>query len=278
MQEDIVRASCHNRSISYGQSIQYPPFPPHFLHAHENCEIFCVFRGNGHYITEGTRHKFEPGKILLMRSGESHRPDLSGDEPYARLALHFSPEIVDSFDPERKLLRPFFDRPLGLHNVYDRSVVAQTEIYGLFRKMTLLTGNNYLDCLHVTSLLFAVLEELCALFDAGLFNAPTQGAALMRNVVAYVNENLTAPLSLDQICGKFYLSRGQLSRYFKNSTGTSVWDYIVTKRLILARGYIASGMGAQEAAKACGFSDYSAFYRAYSKKYGMSPTGSSRSL
>ena len=251
MQEDIVRASCHNRSISYGQSIQYPPFPPHFLHAHENCEIFCVFRGNGHYITEGTRHKFEPGKILLMRSGESHRPDLSGDEPYARLALHFSPEIVDSFDPERKLL---------------------------FRKMTLLTGNNYLDCLHVTSLLFAVLEELCALFDAGLFNAPTQGAALMRNVVAYVNENLTAPLSLDQICGKFYLSRGQLSRYFKNSTGTSVWDYIVTKRLILARGYIASGMGAQEAARACGFSDYSAFYRAYSKKYGMSPTGSSRSL
>lgn len=276
-QEKAVR-SCHNRFIGYGQSTVDPPFPPRVLHAHETCEIFCIFRGNGYYITEGTRHKFEHGKIFLMRSGESHRPDLIGDEPYTRMALHFHPEVVDGIDPERKLLRPFFDRPLGLHNVYDRSVAAQTEIYELFRKMTVLSGDNYKDCLHVTALLFAVLDELCTLFDAGLYNSPTESAALMHDVVAYVNENLTARLSIEQICEKFYLSRAQLNRSFKSSTGASVWDYIITKRLILAKSYLAEGMSAQEAARASGFSDYSAFYRAYLKKNGTSPTGATRAL
>lgn len=269
-------AHCGNHFIAYGQSTVYPPFPPRVMHAHENCEIFCIFRGNGYYITEGTRHKFEHGKIFLMRSGESHRPDLVGEEPYFRLALHFDPSVVDGIDPERRLLRPFFDRPLGLHNVYDRSVVAQTGIYELFRKMAILSGDKEKDCLHVTSLLFAVLDELCSLFDAGLFNAPTQSGELMHDVVAYVNDNLTSRLSVEQICEKFYLSRGQLNRNFKNSTGATLWDYVITKRLILAKSCIADGMSAQEAARTCGFSDYSAFYRAYLKKHGTSPTGNSR--
>lgn len=276
MPENKTRFSCHNRYISYAQSTQYPPFAPMMLHAHESCEIFCLFRGNGYYITEGTRHKFEHGKVILMRSGEAHRTVPTGEEPYARLAFHFDPSIVDSIDPERRLLRPFFDRPLGLHNVYDRSVVAQTAIYELFRKMTALSGDNAQNCVHVTALLFAVLDELNTLFDAKLYISPTESAALMHAVVAYVNENLTAQLSVDQICEKFYLSRGQLNRNFKSSTGATVWDYIVTKRLMLAKSYISDGMGAQEAARTCGFSDYSAFYRAYQKKHGISPTGTSR--
>ncbi len=276
MVEEFVRAHCHNALISYGQAVSYPPFSPRTIHAHETCEIYCVFRGNGYYITEGARHKFEHGKIFLMRSGESHRPDLTGDEPYARLALHFAPEIVDGIDPERKLLRPFFGRPLGLNNVYDRSAVTRTMLYELFRKMAQLTGDNYQDCLHVTGLLFAVLDELCTLFDAGLFNTPGESTELMHNVVTYVNDNLTTPLSVGKICEKFYLSRGQLHSSFKSSTGTTVWDYIITKRLILAKEYLSEGMAAQEAARVCGFSDYSAFYRAYQKRYGVSPTGASR--
>ena len=278
MQETKFYHSCSGQYISFGQHTTLPPFPPRVLHAHENCEIFCIFRGNGYYVTEGTRHKFEHGKIFLMRSGESHRPDLIGDEPYTRMALHFSPAVVDHIDPERHLLRPFFDRPLGLHNVYDRSVVAQTGIYEFFRKMAVLTGDNDKDALHVTSLLFPVLDELCALFDAGLFNSPTQSATLMHDVVAYVNENLTASLSIEHICERFYLSRSQLNRSFKSSTGATFWDYIITKRMVLAKRYISEGMSAQEAARSCGFSDYSAFYRAYLKKHGTSPTGNSRSL
>ena len=156
---------CSNRQILFGSGVEHPPFKPHTLHTHERCEIFCCFRGNGHYITEGARNRLEHGRIFLMRPGELHKIDPVGDEPKESLAFHFDCSVVDSIDPERRLLTPFFDRPLGMHNIYDHAAVAPTEIYSLFQKMREYEGENYDKCVHATALLFSVLAELKKLFD-----------------------------------------------------------------------------------------------------------------
>lgn len=266
-------AQCKNALIRYGHHVSDPPFPESRLHNHEKCEIFCVYRGDGYYITEGTRHKLDYGTIILLRPGESHKPEITQRESYERMSFHFYPSVVDFIDPKRTLLSPFFDRPFGLHNVYERSVVSPTGIYELFQKMNEQTGDNDRDCLHVTALLFSVLVELRKLYEAGMFMPPSQSSEVMHAIVDYINSNLSSPLSVEHICDKFYMSRSQLNRNFKNSTGASVWDYITSKRLLRAKHYIAEGMHVQEAADACGFGDYSAFYRAYCKKFGVTPTG-----
>ncbi len=258
---------------SYGGSVSYPPFSPTDMHVHESCEIYCVFRGDGYYITEGARHKFEHGKIFLMRPGESHKPDLIGDEPYSRMSHHFPASIVDSIDPERRLLSPFFDRPLGECNVYDRSVVAPTGIYDMFTRLHEKKEDEYATELNTTVILLSILSEIKKLFDAKLYLTSTSASESTRAVIEYINNNLNGNLSVEQICEKFFLSRAQLNRNFRQSTGSSVWDYIVTKRLMLAKTYISEGMHAVEAANASGFNDYSAFYRAYLKKYGHTPSG-----
>ncbi|MBQ9986083.1 MAG: helix-turn-helix transcriptional regulator [Oscillospiraceae bacterium] len=263
---------------SYGGSVSYPPFDPHSMHVHEECEIFCVFRGDGYYITEGARHKFEHGKIFLMRPGESHKADLVGNEPYDRISHHFPASTVDSIDPERHLLSPFFDRPLGRNNVYERSVVAPTGIYELFTRIHQKKETPYETELNTKIVLFSILSEIKKLFDAKLYLTSAKDAEQMRNIIEYVNNNLTNEISVEQLCDKFFLSRAQLYRNFKNATGSTVWDYIMTKRLLLAKSYINDGIRASEAASACGFGDYSAFYRAYIKKYGVTPSGSERTL
>ncbi|MBQ7119077.1 MAG: helix-turn-helix transcriptional regulator [Oscillospiraceae bacterium] len=261
---------------SYGGSVSYPPFTPTDMHVHENCEIFCVFRGDGYYITEGARHKFEHGKIFLMRPGESHKPDLVGNEPYDRMSHHFPTSVVDGIDPERQLLAPFFDRPLGKNNVYDRSVVASTGIYELFTQLHAKLETPYLTQLNTTVTLLSILAKIKKLFDSKLYITPAKDTEHMRDIVEYVNEHLTTPLSIEHICEKFFISRVQLNRNFKNVTGSTVWDYVMTKRLVLAKSYISDGMRAGEAATACGFGDYSAFYRSYIKKYGTTPSGTER--
>ncbi len=266
-----------NELINYGRAVTYPPFGYHDLHTHTQCEIFCIFRGNGHYITEGSRHRFEPGRIFLMRPGELHMADMVNDIPREALSFHFSPSIVDSFDPQRKLLTPFFDRPLGLNNVYDRPVISQTEIYTLFQKMQESGNDNYENCVHGTALLIAVLSELKRLFDAQLYNSPSQSNSTMHNVIDYVNRNLTSPLTPEHLCEKYHFSRAQLDRNFKHTTGSTVWAYITAKRLLLAKDFISEGMHATEAAGACGFQDYSTFYRAYRKHFGQSPTATTDS-
>lgn len=263
---------CRNRNILFGSSVEYPPFEPHNLHTHERCEIFCVFRGNGYYITEGARNRLEPGRIFLMRPGEMHMIAPMGEAPKQSLAFHFDCSVVDGIDPERRLLAPFFDRPLGMNNIYDHGAVAPTEIYALFQKMREYEGENYDKCVHVTALLFPVLAELKKLFDAKAYSTPSKGSGLMHAVIGYVNDNLTLELSPELLCEKFHFSRAQLDRNFKNTTGSTVWAYITAKRLLLAKSYIEDGMRITEAASACGFKDYSTFYRAYRKHFCTTPS------
>lgn len=261
-----------NQLINFGYGISYPPFGHHDLHTHSQCEIFCVIRGNGHYITEGSRHKFEPGRIFLMRPGELHMADMVNDIPREAFTFHFDPSVIDGFDPERKLLSPFFDRPLGTNNVYDRPVVSQTEIYALFQKMSALGKDNYDSCIHGTALLIAVLGELKRLFDAKLYTHSESKVEIMRGIIDYVNQNLTAELTPEHLCEKFHISRAQLDRNFKHTTGSTLWAYITAKRLLLAKDYICEGMHATEASTVCGFKDYSTFYRAYRRHFGQAPT------
>lgn len=262
--------------VSSSRWVSYPPFSPRVatpkLHTHEMCELYCVFRGNGYYVTEGTQHKLEPGKILLVRPGEAHKVYLTGNEPYERLAHHFPASVVDAVDPERRLLSPFFDRPLGLCNVYERSVVANTRIYDLFTTLHEEKEDEYANALNSTVVLFAILAELKKLFDSKLYLQQKDDTAQMHAVLEYINNNLTRNLSVEQICTKFFLSPGQLNRGFKKATGTTLWDYVLTKRLVQAKMYIADGMRAGQAAAACGFQNYSTFYRAYLKRYAVPPS------
>ena len=263
---------CSVDGISFSHRLDIPPFDAHSLHTHEVCEIHCVFRGSGSYIIEGAEHKIDNGKIFLMRPGEFHKRGFEQNKPYDSLSIHFSPEIIDDFDPERRLLDMYFKRPLGKNNVYTRQVLTGTGIYELLWKMDELSGNDYIGEVNMKVLLFSTLFELSQLYNASLFDENSNKNSNMQKMIEYINSNLTEDLSVGHLCDKFFLSRAQINRKFKSLTGSSAWEYILTKRLLLARECISNGMGAVKAAESCGFGDYSTFYRAYVKRYGANPS------
>ena len=263
---------CGDQYILFGSGVEHPPFKTHLLHTHERCEIFCCFRGSGYYITEGSRNRLERGRIFLMRPGEMHKIAPAGEEARETLAFHFDCALVERIDPELRLLAPFFDRPLGMHNIYDHGAVAPTEIYSLFQKMREYEGCQEDRCAYLTAMLFPVLAELKRLFDAKAYSESGKSSQLMHTLIGYVNDNLSMELTPELLCDKFHISRTQLDRNFKSATGSTVWAYITAKRLLLAKAYIEDGMRITEAAGACGFRDYSTFYRAYRKHFGMQPS------
>ena len=53
--------------------------------------------------------------------------------------------------------------------------------------------------------------------------------------------------------------------------GTSVYRYIIQKRLILAKQMMGDGVPSGEVYQHCGFGDYSNFYRAFRAEYQISP-------
>ena len=91
------------------------------------------------------------------------------------------------------------------------------------------------------------------------------------DILEYINSNFQEDLSLDALANRFFISKYHLSREFNRIVGTSVYRYIIQKRLILAKQLISSGVPTSTVYQQCGFGDYSNFYRAFKAEYQMSP-------
>jgi len=90
-------------------------------------------------------------------------------------------------------------------------------------------------------------------------------------IIAYINQHLYELKGLQQLEDAFFLSRSQINRIFRSFTGTSVWDYVQTKRLSAANELLLQGVQPGQAAQRCGYQEYATFFRAYKKHFGHSP-------
>ena len=250
-------------------TVDLAPEPDAFsMHAHELMEIYFFISGKGSYLVEGTSYPLQPNDILIMRAAETHTLTISPDEPYERIAIHFSPALLRSVDPEFRLLRPFLNRPLGQMNHYPASKDPEGRLRAAFADFVF---DGIPDIrLNLLSRLLLFLTTLEGRYEqTELHHAPAQG--LQSQLVAYVNEHLFENISLQAVADHFYRSRSQISRVFQQATGSPLWEYVTLKRLMAARAMIQRGETAANACISCGFSDYSAFFRAYRSHFGHTP-------
>ena len=100
---------------------------------------------------------------------------------------------------------------------------------------------------------------------------PQADQARYESLTDYSGEHLDEELSLDSLAGEFYVSKYHIAHVFKDHIGISIHQYIMKKRLSACRDAIRNGTKITEAYLMYGFKDYSGFYRAFKKEYGMSP-------
>jgi len=261
--------SYRDKELYSHHTIDHTPIPENFsMHAHELMEIYFFISGKGSYLVEGTQYPLQPNDILIMRAAETHTLTISPDEPYERIAIHFSPALLTGVDPDLRLLRPFLDRPLGHMNHYPAEKDPDGRLRAAF------TGFRFEEVpdvrLNLIARLLLFLTTLDGQYEqAGMHHMPAQG--LQSQLVAYVNEHLFDDISLQTVADSFYRSRSQISRVFQQATGSPLWEYVTLKRLMAARAMIQRGETAYTACISCGFSDYSSFFRAYRSHFGHPP-------
>lgn len=260
----------HSDRLSFHHTLSSRPDPGSFsMHAHERHEVLIFLSGNGSFFVEGNEYPLDPGCIMLMRAGESHCLQIREDTPYERMGIHFDPTLFSDLDPEGDLTKPFLQRRLGTGNRYLLPGLAEQlrPVLSLHER----TPERRIF-LTVSGFLLSVLAQVSGDFLTGREEeAIREDLGKNYAIIEYVNQNLDQNLSLDAIASHFYLSKSQLSRLFKRMTGSTLWDYVLIKRLLLARTLIRSGESVSAAAARAGFKEYSSFYRAYRRRFGASP-------
>lgn len=91
----------------------------------------------------------------------------------------------------------------------------------------------------------------------------------LKNVLHHLDEHYTEDISLDMLAEQFYISKYYLSREFKKEYGTTIIQYVLTKKITNAKELLRySNSSIEEIARLCGIDDASYFNKVFKKMEG----------
>lgn len=91
--------------------------------------------------------------------------------------------------------------------------------------------------------------------------------------VEYINNSISSPVTVEELCLRLGISQAYLYRAFKNHVGCSPKQYILQAKLLQAQLLLReSSLSISEVGSAVGFTDALAFSRFFSARAGCSPS------
>ena len=187
------------------------------FHQHPFYEIFFFISGNVNYIIEGRSYKLRPGDILLTSNADIHRPEVRPGRPYERIVIW----LADDFFDHLKLFSGedftacFTDAALKDYRLIRPDDGTLIRLRQLCEQMSDAKFSKKLGSAALTqAYLIEFLVRVCrAYYDTpeSVKNDITEDEKV-NQVIGYINENLADSLSLDNLAGRFYISKFYLSR------------------------------------------------------------------
>lgn len=246
------------------------------FHQHPFYEIYFFLSGNVNYIIEGRTYSLRPGDILLTGSSDIHRPDIQPGRPYERVVIWLADDFFDNLHDlyGEDLTTCFTDSALKDY----RLIRPDSQNIARLRQLcNLISEVKHSPQMGSYALASAYLTEFLVYVSRAYYDAPdsikhdvTENEKI-NQILLYINENLTEDLSLNLLSDRFYISKYYLNRQFKQFIGLSLYQYIMKKRLIVARNILRGGSSVMDACLQCGFNDYSNFLKAFKREFGKLP-------
>ena len=240
-------------------------------HYHDFHKVIIFLSGKAAYHIEGKSYYLKPWDILLVNRHAIHKPEIDFSVPYERFVLWIRDDIKST-----ELLRCFQKAIDRSYNLIRLDSDTQEKLKQLLYELEAALKDEKFGSELLGSALFTqfmvyvnrIFLEKQYIYDAHSYSSDSQIEELLR----YINHNLTEDLSIETLARKYYLSKYHMMRKFKEETGYTIHNYIISKRLLLARTKISEGTPILKAAQLSGFSDYTTFSRAYKKQFGTAPS------
>ena len=244
-------------------------------HTHEYYEFYFFLEGDVSILIEGEQYPLKYGDMVLIPPGIRHMALVhNNDIPYRRfvfwISVEYCNQLMEVSSSYGYLMQNVLVKKTYIfHNDLITFHTIQYRIFQLIEEIKSdRFGKDAKISLCVNDL---VLQLNRMIYEQQNPKSEKEEQNLYQNVIYYIDDHLDEELSLEKLAGHFYVSKYHIAHVFKEQMGLSVHQYILKKRMQASKAAILSGTGITEVYTMFGFKDYSSFYRAFKKEFGVSP-------
>ncbi len=247
-------------------------------HCHDFYEIYIHRRGGQYFGLDSNLYLLKPNQVFIIPPFCMHGLSAASVlKNYERAYLNLSPEMLQALGCGVMDLDGFFRSYTAQgYFTFQLPEAEAGKCVDLIRRLNAPGSGDAadaLDSLESCGLLIDLLHTLCrAIRRTQLVPGSVVPNSIILDVLTYINGNYTQPLKIDQLAKRFGISVSYLSHEFTRFTNRSVYDYVLYRRVMLARQLMQTDLSLNAIAYQCGFNDYSNFMRMFRKLVGTSPS------
>lgn len=248
-------------------------------HFHDTYELYFLEEGEGYYFIDRETYLVRAGDVVLIKPNQIHKTSMERVARHGRLLLQITEAPMDAF------LRG--NGFMTLEELYDKKgrIVSLGERAGAdVKELMIRVGEEIRDRQRGYDLMvrLKLLELLAVLWRCGEDAPPEREERVaqspkyqkVQEVAEYLQANPGTRESLDQLAGRFYISRSWLSRIFREVTGFSVSEYANMVRVKRAQKLLAHGdYSVTEISELVGFESITYFERIFRRYTDRTPLG-----
>lgn len=243
------------------------------MHIHDCYELYYSISGGKQFLIDNRFYSIAPGDLFIINQYESHKLTQIDSCVHERIVLSIHPDYVKGLSTEKTDLDDCF-RNRGEHFQHKLSLTREQQKRFLYYIGKITSAQGYAhDIIERTAFteLLVTINSLSRVNAAEPVLDNFKYNHQVEEILAFINRNITQPISIEQLAGHFYLSDSYICRIFKAATGTTINKYITARRISIAKAVLNDGASVTEAFEKSGFSDYSNFFKAFTKAVGVSP-------
>lgn len=226
--------------------------------------FFIVTKGSGYLKLKGKEYHIETGDCIFINCIDEYSHESSKTDSWELSWVHFygneASELYKNYIEQKGStifhpveLTPFIN---ALHNIYTELNEKNTCFEQKCHK-------------YLTDIVTGCYSETISSPE----QIPESHAEKIQAVKKYLDENFQKEIDLDYLSEIFFISKFHLSREFKKLTGTTIINYLNSKRINEAKQLLRfTNQSIGEIAISCGIDDMNYFTKVFCKYESITPS------